>query len=77
MELLLLLLSFFISRKVSRKYLFSMAIILTLICFGVLAYSVIGVGGWEGMGLGFVTISVSLGIWIGTIIGAIKQKKGY
>ncbi|MFB1051985.1 YesK family protein [Paraliobacillus sp. JSM ZJ581] len=66
---------FFISRNVSRIVLFFIAIILSLICFGVVIYSIIGVGGWNGMGMGFVTITVFLGIWIGTIIGAICKKR--
>lgn len=32
------------------------------------------VGGWDGMGLGFVAISVLLGTWIGTIIGISSKK---
>lgn len=48
------LIVFFISRKISRKALFFIS--------------------WEGMGLGFVTFSGFLGIWIGTIIGVITKK---
>lgn len=61
---------FIISRKVSRETLFSTSVVLSLICLGVVIYSMIGVGGWEGMGLGVVTVTIFLGIWIGTIIGA-------
>lgn len=62
---------FIISRKISRKALFSNSAVLSLICLAVIIFSVIGVGGWEGMGLGVVTITIFLGIWIGTIIGAL------
>jgi len=60
---------YFISRKVSRKTLYTVSLVLSLICFGLVIYSIFVVGGWEGMGLGFVAISVLLGTWIGTIIG--------
>ncbi|WP_246367257.1 YesK family protein [Paraliobacillus salinarum] len=66
---------FFISRKVSKKVLFFIAVILSIICFGIVIYSIIGVGGWDGMGIGFVTITVFIGIWIGAIIGAILKKR--
>ncbi len=60
---------YFTSRKVSRKALYTVSLVLSLICFGMVIYSILVVGGWEGMGLGFVAISVLLGTWIGTIIG--------
>jgi len=59
--------------KVSRKSLFSTSTVLSLICIGVIIYSVIGVGGWDGMGLGLFTITILVGIWIGTVIGAISR----
>ncbi len=62
---------FITSRKVSRKSLLSTSTVLSLICIGVIIYSIIGVGGWEGMGLGLFMISILVGIWIGTVIGAI------
>jgi len=62
---------FILSRKISRKSLFSTSAVLSLICLAVIIFSAIGVGGWEGMGLGIVTITILLGIWIGTIIGAL------
>ncbi|CAM3184570.1 YesK-like family protein [Filibacter tadaridae] len=64
---------FIMSRKVSRQALFSTSAVLSLICLAVIIYSVIGVGGWEGMGLGVVSITILLGIWIGTIIGALLR----
>ncbi|MFJ5770172.1 YesK family protein [Psychrobacillus sp. NPDC093180] len=60
---------FVMSRKVSRKSLFSTSTVLSLICIGVIIYSVFGVGGWEGMGLGLFMITILVGIWIGTVIG--------
>ncbi|MGY0693772.1 YesK family protein [Virgibacillus sp. FSP13] len=66
---------FLISRKVSRKVLFSISIVLSLISFGIVIYSKEVVGGWDGIGILYVTITVFLGIWIGTIIGALSKKK--
>lgn len=68
------LIIFIISRKISKKLLLQLSVVLTLICFGVYIYSMIGVGGWEGMGLGFITITVFLGIWLGTAFGMIIRK---
>ena len=65
---------FFISRQISGKALFLMSIVLSLVCVGIVFYSIEVVGGWEGMGLGVFTISSFLGIWIGTIIGLIFKK---
>ena len=62
---------FIISRKVPRKTLFSTSTVLSMICIGVIIFSVIGVGGWEGMGIGLFTISILVGIWVGTGIGFI------
>ena len=64
---------FFISRKISKKALFLTSIALSLICVGIVIYSIEGVGGWEGMGLGIFTLSGFIGIWIGTIIGIINN----
>ncbi|MCK1998640.1 YesK-like family protein [Psychrobacillus psychrodurans] len=64
---------FITSRKVSRKSLFSISTVLSLICIGVIIYSVIGVGGWEGMGLGLFAITILVGTWVGTVIGAISS----
>ncbi|MFJ7979610.1 YesK family protein [Lysinibacillus xylanilyticus] len=65
---------YFISRKVSRKILYTVSLVLSFICFGLVLYSIFVVRGWEGMGLGFVAISVILGTWIGTIIGISSKK---
>ncbi|MDM5249017.1 YesK family protein [Lysinibacillus sp. G4S2] len=65
---------YFISRKVSRKTLYTVSLVFSFICFGLVLYSIFVVGGWEGMGLGFVAISVLLGTWIGTIIGISSKK---
>ncbi|RLL48435.1 sodium:dicarboxylate symporter [Oceanobacillus piezotolerans] len=65
---------FFISRKISRKALFLISVILSFVCVGIVIYSIEVVGGWEGMGLGLVTFSSLLGIWVGTISGVIIKK---
>ena len=64
---------FIISRKVSRKSLFSTSTVLSIICIGVIIFSVIGVGSWEGMGIGLFTISTLIGVWVGTGIGLISR----
>ncbi len=66
---------FIMACKGSRKLLFSTFIVLNLICIGVIIYSVIGVGGWKGMGLGFYTFSAMGGIWIGTAIGTVLRSR--
>ncbi len=65
---------FYISRNISRKALFLTSIVLSLICVGIIIYSIEVVGSWEGMGLGVFTFSGFLGIWIGTIMGLIIKK---
>ena len=64
---------FITSRKVSRKVLLSTATVLSLICFGLIIFSKIAVGGWDGIGLAFLTITIFVGVWIGTFIGAISK----
>ena len=64
---------FITSRKVSRKSLFFTTTVLSVICIGVIIFSLIAVGGWEGMGLGLFTISILVGTLVGTIIGAITR----
>ena len=64
---------FVTSRKVSRKVLLSTATVLSLICIGLIIYSINGVGGWDGIGLAFLTITIFVGVWIGTFIGTISK----
>ncbi|ATP40771.1 sodium:dicarboxylate symporter [Solibacillus sp. R5-41] len=65
---------FLISRKVTVEVLYLISSILSVICIGVVIYSITAVGGWDGIGLGFVTISIFIGIWIGTVIGVASKK---
>ncbi|WP_373893196.1 YesK family protein [Virgibacillus sp. CBA3643] len=65
---------FFISRKISRKALFLTSIVLSLVGVGIVIYSREVVGGWDGIGLAVVTLSGFLGIWVGTISGVIIKK---
>jgi len=65
---------FFISRKISRKALFITSTVLSLVCVGIVIYSIEAFGSWEGMGVGFVTLICLLGIWVGTISGVIIKK---
>jgi len=61
------------SRKISRNSLFATTSVLSLICIGVIIYSVIGVGGWDGVGLVFLTITIFVGVWVGTFIGVVSR----
>lgn len=69
------LIMFITSRKLAIKSLLITTAVLSLICIGTIVYSITGLGGWEGMGLGAFTITILLGIWIGTSIGAITKKR--
>ena len=64
---------FITSRKVSRKVLLSTATVLTLICIGLIIFSINIVGGWDGIGLMYLTVTIFVGVWIGTFIGAILK----
>ena len=61
------------SRKISRNSLFATTSVLSLICIGVIIYSVIGVGGWDCVGLVFLTITIFVGVWVGTFIGVVSR----
>lgn len=65
---------FLVSRKVSRRVLFKISNILSLICIATITYSLVGIGGWEGMGVGAITICIFIGIWLGTILGITLKK---
>ena len=66
---------FFISKKVSKKALFISTAILTLIGIGISIYSTEVADSWAGFGLFYLTIIIILGVWIGTIIGAMSKQK--
>ena len=61
------------SRKISRNFLFAITSVFSLVCIGVIIYSMIGVGGWDGVGLFFLTITIFVGVWIGTFIGVVSR----
>lgn len=65
---------FLISRKVARKTLFSICNVLSLICIVVVMYSIVAVGGWEGMGVGIVAVCIFIGVWIGTFFGVLSKQ---
>lgn len=62
---------FFIARKVSKNVLLLTSAVMTLLCFGLILFSILVVGGWEGMGLGFFAFTIFVGVWIGTLFGII------
>lgn len=49
---------FILSRKISGKALYSTSAISSLICIGIVIYSMIGIGGWDGIGVLFLTSTV-------------------
>ncbi|AWE08073.1 sodium:dicarboxylate symporter [Lysinibacillus sp. 2017] len=65
---------YIISRKVSRKALILTATVLSLICIGLIIFSKDVVGGWDGIFLAYFTITIFVGVWIGTFIGAISKR---
>ena len=65
---------YYLSRKLSRKSLLLTSIVLSLICFGAVIYGYEVVGGWEGIGILYVSFTVFIAIWIGTIMGAMIKK---
>lgn len=72
--ILFMVIVFFISRKVSKRALYSLALVLSLLCIAVVILSITVFGGWEGMGIAFVAISILIGLWIGAIIGIANRK---
>ncbi|AMO85822.1 hypothetical protein B857_00690 [Solibacillus isronensis B3W22] len=64
---------FYIARKVSKNVLLLTSAIMSLLCIGLILFSIFVVGGWEGMGLGFFAFTIFIGVWIGTIFGIIYQ----
>lgn len=65
---------FLASRKIARKTLLLISSLLSLVCIGIVMYSIVVIGGWDGMGIGFVTITAFLGVWIGTAAGVFFKK---
>lgn len=66
---------FLVSLKVSRKTLFKISNVLSLICIVAVIYSIVIIGGWTGMGVGAITVCIFIGIWIGTILGITFKKQ--
>ncbi|GEL05288.1 YesK-like family protein [Rummeliibacillus sp. G93] len=73
--ILFLMVVYFIAHKVSRKTLYSVSIILSLICIGLVIYSIYFVRGWDGLGYLFTAVSILAGTWIGTLMGLFNTKK--
>lgn len=65
---------FIMSRKVSKRTLYSSTSFLSVICIGLIIYSIVGVGSWEGIGISVISIAILIGIWMGTIGGSIFKK---
>ncbi len=65
---------FLISRKVARATLLTISTVLSLASILAIIYSIVVVGGWEGMGVGIVAVCIFIGIWIGTLLGVVNKK---
>ena len=65
---------FLISRKVARKTLLTISTVLSLASILAIIYSIVAVGGWEGMGVGIVAVCIFIGVWIGTFFGVLSKQ---
>lgn len=63
-----------LSRVVSNRIIYAISSLLFLVCIFFFLYSIFVVGGWGGMGLGFFSIAVFLGVLIGSLIGVFMRK---
>ncbi|HEY4623466.1 MAG TPA: YesK family protein [Solibacillus sp.] len=43
-------------------------------CIGLIIFSKNVVGGWDGIGLAYLMVTIFVGVWIGTFIGAISKR---
>ena len=59
----------------SKKTFRRVSLSISLICFLVLLYSIIGIGGWEGMGVGIWCMITFFGIFVGIILTVLFPQK--
>ncbi|MBP0725509.1 hypothetical protein J5Y03_09945 [Bacillus sp. RG28] len=59
----------------SKKTFRIVSLSISAICFIVLLYSIFGIGGWEGMGVGICTLIAFAGIAVGMILTVLFPKK--
>ncbi|MFI8684865.1 YesK family protein [Rossellomorea sp. NPDC077527] len=63
------------ARYTRNRIVFSLAALLGVMSLGLILYSIFIVGGWDGMAIGFYSISAFLGLSIGTAISPFIKKK--
>lgn len=64
-----------LAKFLNKNVLYTITSILCLVCFALIIISVVVVGGWEGMGMGIVTIAIFLGISLGVVISPVVKNK--
>ncbi|UJL46203.1 sodium:dicarboxylate symporter [Virgibacillus sp. NKC19-16] len=57
-------LAFFMNKAV----LYTITTIVSLLCIILIVYGIVGLGGWEGMGVGIFSVSAFLGLTVGVLI---------
>ncbi|WP_376766179.1 YesK family protein [Bacillus haikouensis] len=62
------------SKVMKLTMFFTVSAILGLLCICTFIYSIFGIGRWEGMAIGFYSLSALFGISIGTAISPFVKK---
>lgn len=65
---------FLLSRKLARRTLYSISLGIGLLCIGAFFFSMLVIGGWDGMGIGIISICILIGTLIGTLMGGMPRK---
>lgn len=60
---------------ITKSVLYTITTIFSLLCIILIVYGVVGLGGWEGMGLGIFSVSAFLGLTVGVLISPFIKKK--
>lgn len=63
-----------LAKGLTKHIFYTLAAILSLLCCLAILISVIVVGGWAGMGMGVVAITVFLGIVLGVILSPLIHR---
>lgn len=59
---------FFCKKWLKKMWFECFLVVIGFAVFGMVVYSMIGVGGWEGMGLGLVVMFVGFGVVVGYVV---------
>lgn len=63
-----------LTKTINRKTMYIISSLLGLVCCMTILYSIFAVGGWDGMAIGFYSISAFFGIAVGTAISPFIKK---